>query len=152
MQIIGLSDNLCCTNIDIRRRPIKFAALTMTISLQCAACDTAVTLSSLSEEGTECPSCKSRVGRTVDLDAVDVSGSLRKLVTGPMASSMNILPISLDGDTLTLVTVFPLPPQFLEQLRFIFNRRIELVFAESGNLTSAIGRILPDEREPNVEV
>ncbi|MEO1973991.1 MAG: hypothetical protein ABGX07_20670 [Pirellulaceae bacterium] len=111
-----------------------------------------MTLSSLSEGGTECPSCKSRVGRTVDLDAVDVSGSLRKLVTGPMASSMNILPISLDDDTLTLVTVFPLPPQFLEQLRFIFNRRIELVFAESGNLTSAIGRILPDEREPNVEV
>jgi hypothetical protein len=126
----------------------KMDAPTMTISLQCTVCDAVVTLPSLSELGTECPNCKSRVGRTVDLATADVTGSLRKLVTGPLASSMNILPISLDDDELTLATVYPLRPQFLEQLRFIFNRRIQLVFAETDDLAAAIERIFPDEDEP----
>jgi len=82
-----------------------------------------------------------RLGYTlVDLDQQKVPAQVLELVPEPIVRKHRVLPVSLEGDVLTLVMSDPPVPDVLDQLRFLLNRPISIAIAPPGTILAAIDR------------
>ena len=122
-----------------------------TISVQCCNCDAVVQLVGMTRIGQACPVCTSIMGRSVDIESVDLSTETVNLVSGASAREFCILPLAANETEVLLATCFPhSEPMLVEKLRFVFGKRISLYYSERGKLLDVIDRYLPDKSEPEI--
>lgn len=74
------------------------------------------------------------------LDDQQVPKSVLATVPEAVAREHRVLPVALDGNTLTLVTGTAMSPETLDRLQFILNRPIALAMAPEGAVLAAIDR------------
>jgi type IV pilus assembly protein PilB len=78
--------------------------------------------------------------RYVDLAAVKIPDNIIELVPEAVARENSVIPLSEDGDALTVIISDPFDLETIEKLRFILNRPIETALAPKGSIQEAINR------------
>jgi len=75
---------------------------------------------------------------TVDLLQVEVQPKAMALVPMSIAKTYSILPITLEGDELTVVAEYPDDLQLMDTLALLTKKRIKIVVPSNGNLRETI--------------
>jgi type IV pilus assembly protein PilB len=75
---------------------------------------------------------------TVDLQQVEVQQKAMALVPMSIARTYNVLPITLEGDELTVVAEYPDDLQLMDTLALLTKKRIKMVVPLGGNLRDTI--------------
>ena len=75
---------------------------------------------------------------TVDLQQVEVQQKALAIIPLSMAKTYNILPITLEGDELTVVSEYPDDLQLMDTLALLTKKRIKMVIPSNGNLRDTI--------------
>ena len=75
---------------------------------------------------------------TVDLQQVEVQPKAMALVPMSIAKTYSILPITLEGDELTVVAEYPDDLQLMDTLALLTKKRIKIVVPSNGNLRETI--------------
>ncbi|GIW91137.1 MAG: type IV fimbrial assembly protein PilB [Pirellulaceae bacterium] len=76
----------------------------------------------------------------VDLNEVSIPAEIIELVPESVARENVVLPLSLDGDVLTVIISDPMDLETIEKLRFILNRRVETALAPREMILEYINR------------
>jgi type IV pilus assembly protein PilB len=76
----------------------------------------------------------------VDLTEVTIPDSVIELIPESVARENAILPLSMEGDALTVVVSDPMDIETFEKLRFILNRTIETALAPRETILESINR------------
>ena len=86
--------------------------------------------------------CRARAAklgyRFVDLSKVEVPPAVVAAVPERVARENQVLPVSLDGDALTVAIADPRAEDLLDRLRFLLNRPISVVMAPEGAVLAGI--------------
>jgi len=77
----------------------------------------------------------------VNLNKVDIPESVVELMPEAVARENNVLPISVDGNSLRVVMSEPNDVETTEKLRFILNRDVRVVLGTRSSITAAINRV-----------
>ncbi len=77
---------------------------------------------------------------TVDLSALEIPPSVIEMVPESVARENIVIPLSLDGDSLTVAIGDPMKFEVLDKLRFILNKEINVAVAPDDAIQSAINR------------
>ncbi len=83
----------------------------------------------------------------LDLKTVEIEKSVIDMVDGDTARMYGIIPISFDGQTLTIASRNPLNYHIADELRFILNKDIHVIVAKEKQIESAIEKHYPIETE-----
>jgi len=76
----------------------------------------------------------------VDLNEIEISKTVVELVPESIARENVVLPLSLEGNTLRLITADPSDYDKLSKLQFILNKDIQPVLADAEQIREAINR------------
>ena len=76
----------------------------------------------------------------VDLDTVEIPKSVIELVPESVARENSVLPLSLEGNTLKIITSDPSNYDTMQKLQFILNKDIQPVLADQEHIREAINR------------
>jgi type II secretory ATPase GspE/PulE/Tfp pilus assembly ATPase PilB-like protein len=88
-----------------------------------------------------CKAQAARFGyRLVNLEDIEISAPVLETVPAPVARQYKVLPVAIEGDRLLVVAPDPGKPEFLDNLRFILNRRVSVAIAPEGEILVAIDR------------
>ena len=77
---------------------------------------------------------------TVNLNGLEIPSSVIEMVPESVARENVVIPVSLDGDALTIAINDPMKFEVLDKLRFILNREIKVKVAPNEAIQSAINR------------
>src|SRR5712691_463988 len=77
---------------------------------------------------------------TVNLNGLEIPSSVIEMVPESVARENVVIPISLDGDALTIAINDPMKFEVLDKLRFILNREIKVKVAPNEAIQAAINR------------
>ncbi len=83
----------------------------------------------------------------LDLKTVEIEKSVIDMVDGDTARMYGIIPISFDGQTLTIASRNPLNYHIADELRFILNKDVHVVVAKEKQIETAIEKHYPVETE-----
>lgn len=81
----------------------------------------------------------------VDLDSITIPTGAVEAMPGAVARENRVVPVALDGDTLTVAMADPRAPEALDRLRFVLNRPVQPAMAVDAAIASAIERLYPNE-------
>jgi type II secretory ATPase GspE/PulE/Tfp pilus assembly ATPase PilB-like protein len=76
----------------------------------------------------------------VDLSGVAIPAELLSLLPERVARAERILPVSVEGETVTVVRSRPPSPETYDRLRFLLNRPVAVALADEGAILEAIDR------------
>jgi type IV pilus assembly protein PilB len=76
----------------------------------------------------------------VDLDTVEIPKAVIELVPESVARENSVLPLSLEGTTLKIITSDPSNYDTMQKLQFILNKDIQPVLADQEHIREAINR------------
>ena len=77
---------------------------------------------------------------TVNLNGLEIPSSVIEMVPESVARENVVIPVSLDGDALTIAINDPMKFEVLDKLRFILNREIKVKVAPNEAIQAAINR------------
>jgi type IV pilus assembly protein PilB len=77
---------------------------------------------------------------TVNLSGLEIPPSVIEMVPESVARENVVIPLSMDGDALTVAINDPMKFEILDKLRFILNREIKVKVAPNEAIQSAINR------------
>jgi len=83
----------------------------------------------------------------IDLKSIEIEKSVIDMVDGNTARMYGIIPISFDGQTLTIASRNPLNYHIADELRFILNKDVHVVVAKEKQIESEIEKHYPLETE-----
>jgi type II secretory ATPase GspE/PulE/Tfp pilus assembly ATPase PilB-like protein len=87
--------------------------------------------------------------RFLELHGATLSPAALRAVPAPVARQERILPVAIEGDTLTVAMGAPPGPETIDRLRFLLNRPIHVVVTPPAQLQEAIAHRYPsDPAEP----
>ncbi len=76
----------------------------------------------------------------INLESMEIPPSIIEFVPESVARENVVIPISLEGDQLTVASANPMDFEVMEKLRFILNREIEMVMSDKESIIAAINR------------
>ncbi len=83
----------------------------------------------------------------IDLKEMEIEKSVIDMIDGDTARMYGIVPISFDGQTITIASRNPLNYHISDELRFILNKDVHVVVAKEKQIESAIEKHYPIETE-----
>ena len=83
----------------------------------------------------------------IDLKNIEIEKSVIDMIDGDTARMYGVIPISFDGQTLTVASRNPLNYHIADELRFILNKDIHIVVAKEKQIESEIEKHYPLETE-----
>ena len=102
--------------------------------------DTLVSLGAVTETQIAEAIAKHQGLNMVHVGEIDISPSVLEIVGQPVAKRHQILPIESNENMVKVACAEPLEFEALDNLRFVFNKDIEMVIAPKDELTDAINR------------
>lgn len=81
----------------------------------------------------------------MELQGATIAPAAIRAVPAAVARQERILPVAIEGDTLTVAMGEPPGPETVDRLRFILNRPVQVVVASAAEVQEAIGRRYPGE-------
>ena len=81
----------------------------------------------------------------VDLDAMEISPEIIRLVSPELARRLSIVPVSRTDDTLTVAPKDPLDFDALDTLRYVLKMNVEGIWATPESVAKALARHYPVE-------
>jgi type II secretory ATPase GspE/PulE/Tfp pilus assembly ATPase PilB-like protein len=95
-------------------------------------------------DGSAAETCRARAAKLgypfVDLERTQILPMILDLVPEQVAREHRVLPVSLDGDRLTVAMADPQTPDTMDRLRFTLNRPLSPAIAPEGAVLAAIER------------
>ena len=83
----------------------------------------------------------------VDISDIEVSPQLLEKVPGPLAKAYKIVPLKMEGNTLTVAMGDPLNVQALDDLRFLLDCEVKGLISNEEAVNKAIDRLYGGEME-----
>ena len=109
-------------------------------SATCPACHKEFPFSAMSPSDI----CRVRAGqmgyRFVDLDSMEIPAAVLEAVPEAIARHDKVVPVAIDGDTLSIAVSDPHATGGLDRLRFALNRPVVMVMATEEGIVGAIDR------------
>ncbi len=76
----------------------------------------------------------------VDLDTIDFQPSLLRVLPSSAARMYNAVPISVQGNSVTLAVLDPYSPQLVEELSFVLGKDVHIAVAPPKQIEAAVAR------------
>ena len=83
----------------------------------------------------------------VDLEHLSVAAETLQTVPGSVARMYNVMPVAVEGNTVTLAVASLITPETSDEIAFVLSRDIQFAVASSGAITNAISRYYGSEDE-----
>ena len=83
----------------------------------------------------------------VDLEHLSVAAETLQTVPGSVARMYNVMPVAVEGNTVTLAVASLITPETSDEIAFVLSRDIQFAVASPGAITNAISRYYGSEDE-----
>ncbi|HUK83062.1 MAG TPA: type II secretion system ATPase GspE [Verrucomicrobiae bacterium] len=81
----------------------------------------------------------------LNLESVDLQQNVLRSMPSSVARMYGAVPVSLQGNTITVAVLDPYNPQLVEELSFVLGKDVQLAVAPSKQIESAISRYYSEE-------
>ena len=83
----------------------------------------------------------------VDLEHMSVAAETLQTVPGSVARMYNVMPVAVEGNTVTLAVASLITPETSDEIAFVLSKDIQFAVASPGAITGAISRYYGSEDE-----
>ena len=83
----------------------------------------------------------------VDLEHLSVAAETLQTVPGSVARMYNVMPVAVEGNTVTLAVASLITPETSDEIAFVLSKDIQFAVASPGAITNAISRYYGSEDE-----
>lgn len=81
----------------------------------------------------------------VEVRATAIDTDLAKIISSDTARTYSIIPLSLDGEVLTIATDHPFDTKLVDELHFVINKECRIVVARPKEIQEALDIIYPEQ-------